>query len=115
MTKYIAVLTDANVMIGSTEVADDTPGIDPGDLPQDGRYKWDGERETWVPLGHGFGKVKTGNPPASFEMALLSIIHAMGDDAPADALSWAEWFGGDIGVRERESNEARLIRRRAGL
>jgi len=57
--KRVAVLDDNNVLTGSTTATD---GVDFGDLPTDGSYKYDETSKTFIPVGHGFGKVKTRQP-----------------------------------------------------
>jgi hypothetical protein len=107
-TKTVAVFDASNVLIGSAVVPSDQDGIDFGDLPTNGTYKYDGQR--FIPLGHGFDKPKTG-APHSVEYVVTRIVEAMGDNAPAEAIAFAKWF--DQYHRQREE-ELATVRLRTG-
>lgn len=111
-TRRIAVLDDNGVLTGAQEVDAGEAGIDPGDLPIDGTYKWmvneklpDGGQ--FVPLGHGFGKIMVA-PPYSTEYVLAIMIEANGDNAPAEAQRWLGWYNDNLRRREEESAARRL-------
>jgi hypothetical protein len=101
MTKIVAVLDTNKRLVGTKQVADDEPGVEPGDLPTDGRYKWDEAQGTFIPLGHGFGKVGT-RQPYSTEMIIAKIIEAMGDAAPFECKEWLAWYNQELRRRDEE-------------
>jgi len=106
--KYSAVLDDSGHLIGRETIDDDQKdGIDPGDLPLNGTYKWDDVNKMFFPLGHGFGKVTKPQPPFSNDFVLARIIESMGDAAPYEAVEWLKWFDGDLRRREEELNLGR--------
>ena len=81
------------------------------DLPMDGSYKLIGK--AFVPLGHGFEKPSP--PPYGTDTVLFVMIRAAldltPDAVPHEAREWADWFEGNLKVREDELDEARDKRR----
>lgn len=110
--KWIAVLSPEGRLIGKNEVTLDVPGIDPGDLPTNGRYKWDAEAQAFIPLGHGFGQIAKKNAlaPHTLEIVIASLIEKMGDKAPLEAREWFEWYNSNIRKREQELSIAQKLR-----
>ena len=110
--KWIAVLDDRSRLVGRKQVAENVEGIDFGDLPTNGIYKWDAAQSTFVPLGHGFPKVRNGVPPHTLETVIARLIETMGETAPSEAVEWLTWYNSDLRVREQEMQESRGIRGR---
>lgn len=102
--KVVAVLNDQNVLIGSTVSVDGT-GIEFGDLPTNGSYKWNPQTGSFIPLGHGFGKVKTRQPYEN-DLVLATIIEALakspGFEVPFIASEWLTWYNSDMRRRDEE-------------
>jgi hypothetical protein len=97
-------------LIGSREVAagsvEALSGIDPGDLPLNGTYKYNEERRSFIPLGFGFGKVKT-NQPNSTEYVLAMVIDHLTTLAPPETISpeiidWRAWYAKNMQKRDEE-------------
>ena len=113
MTKtLVAVLDSKSRLIGTkwkTRPGKDDFLLPRGcDLPLDGSYKLIGK--AFVPLGHGFEKPSP--PPYGVEAVLFAMIRALAPDAvPHEAREWADWFEGNLKVREDELDEARDKRR----
>lgn len=104
--KKIAVLDDNNRLIGSKVVGADVEGVDFGDLPLNGSYKYDREHQSFIPLGHGFPKVKV-SQPYSVEFVLSLVIEALGNSAPNEAVEWKAWFDQNLRQREEETQAVR--------
>lgn len=104
-TKLVAVLDDNNRLVGSKTVAASTDGIDFGDLPLDGRFKWNPEKQAFYPLGTDFGKIKT-QQPHSNEFIMFRLMEALrkvpGFEMPLEANEWAEWYNGALKQRDIE-------------
>lgn len=103
-------LFDMNMrLIGSKEVTKGSvealSGVDPGDLPLNGTYKFNEARGAFIPLGHGFGKVKT-NQPNSTEYILAMVIDHLATLAPPDLspeiTEWRAWYAKNMQKRDEE-------------
>jgi len=105
--KRIGVFDGANVLIGEKMVNADVEGVEIGDLKADGTYKYDDAIKSFIPLGHGFGKVKNGVPPISTELLLSYMIDYLAQlsppDLPGPVIEWQEWFKADLRKREEET------------
>lgn len=103
-TRIVAKLNDQNVLVGSTVIDADGEGIDFGDLPTNGTYKWDREREHFVPLGHGFGKVKTREPyePSLIMATLIDTLEKNGISLPEPLVVWRDWYNQEMRRRHEE-------------
>lgn len=99
--KSVAVLDDAGVLIGSTIASE---GIDFGDLPTNGTYKYDKDQGHFVPLGHGFGKVKTREPyePSLVMASLIEAMQKAGIEVPFVATEWLDWYNTELRRRHEE-------------
>jgi len=76
-----------------------TEGPDPTcDLACDGRYKWDGE--TFMALGHGFGKPE--RPPIPETKVLRLIVEAIRDKVPKEVQDWADWYDTNMSKQQEE-------------
>jgi len=104
--KTVAVLDGDKRLIGSVKATD---GIDFGDLPLNGSYKYDEEKGQFVPLGFGFCKIKV-HQPYSNDFVMRRIIDALGDNAPIEAKEWAAWY--DENLRRRDEENAIMRRKR---
>lgn len=95
--KRLAVLTDGNVLVGARSRG---KGIDIGDLPTDGTYKYDPETESFVPLGFGFGKPR--RPSVSRDAMLFLLVDALVEGAPLpeECREWRDWYRDEIRKRE---------------
>lgn len=100
--KKFAVLDANNRLVGSKTAKD---GIDFGDLPLDGTYKYDHEQGHFVPLGHGFGKVKTRQPHET-DFVLAMLIDTMADqpgfEVPFAVREWRDWYEVELRRRHEE-------------
>lgn len=99
--KRVGVHDDKGFLIGASIVSMDTEGVDIGDLPTNSSYKWDGVRKAYIPLGHGFDKVRV-HAPYSTEYVLARLIEAAGDAAPIEARDWLDWYNVNLRLREEE-------------
>lgn len=88
-------------LVGSEVVDIDAEGIDFGDLPTDGSYKWMPDKAHWMPIGHGFDKIKT-KQPFETDLVLAKMIEAMGDAAPFEAVQWLAWYKPNMQRRHEE-------------
>ena len=104
-TKLVAVLDSNNRLVGSKTVAADKDGIDFGDLPLNGSFKWNAEKKAFYALGTDFGKIKT-QQPHSNEFVMFRLMEALrkvpGFDMPLEADEWAEWYNGALKQRDIE-------------
>lgn len=104
VSRVVAVLNDQNVLIGST-VVDDDSGVEFGDLPTNGSYKYDPKLKTFIPLGHGFGKVKTRQPYEN-DLVVATLIEALakvpGFEVPHVASEWLNWYNTELRRRDEE-------------
>lgn len=94
----VAVLDKDNRLVGGVDAE---TGIEYGDLPTNGTYKWDADAAHFVPLGHGFGKTK-GNPPYTNEFVMARMIETQGDAAPVEARTWLQWYNDNLRRRDEE-------------
>jgi len=104
--KRVAVLDDNNVLTGSTTATD---GVDFGDLPTDGSYKYDETSKTFIPVGHGFGKVKTRQPYES-DLVLANLIDAVvaaNVSVPFVVTEWRKWYETEMRRRHEELSNRR--------
>lgn len=108
--KWIAVLSPEGRLTGKIQVPETAEGIDPGDLVTNGTYKWDSVNLTWVPLGHGYGKIKNVLAPHTMEIVIAAMIEKMGEDAPQEAVEWLAWYNSEIRKREQELSIAHKLR-----
>ena len=102
--KTVAVLNENNVLIGSKKVKDDAPGIDCGDLPTNGKYKYDEPSKQFIPLGHGFGKVKVAQPVTDqlVMFHLIAAVEKSGVTLPDEVEKWRDWYEQDLRRRDEE-------------
>jgi len=104
--KTVAVLNSNNVLTGSVQSTD---GIEFGDLPVDGSYKYDEASKTFIPVGHGFGKVKTRQPFES-DLVLAELIDAVkaaNVPLPFIVSEWREWYETEMRRRHEELSNRR--------
>lgn len=109
--KRYAVLDEAGVLIGSTNVE----GLEIGDLITDGRYRWDAEKKRFIPLGHDLPQITQKSPLSTEHLLALVIEHleALGPPALDSQLrNWLSWFDGQLRRREEERAKFRAATRR---
>jgi hypothetical protein len=87
----VAILDPDKRLIGVRTV--DKAGkadIDAGDLPADGRYRWDGK--TFIPQGYGHGK--PGRPAVDRDRAFYLAMTALldGRPIPQEVRAWCTWY-----------------------
>lgn len=103
--KIVGVFDANNVLIDSKRVDADAEGIEIGDLKTDGSMKYVPEAKAFIPMGHGYGKVKT-KPPAETELVLANLIEALaavpGFELPHTASEWLDWYNVDMRRRHEE-------------
>lgn len=106
-TKIVGVLDANNVLVDKKVVAANVDGIDFGDLPTNGTFKYDDNAKTFIPIGHGFGKV-SGFSPYEGDYIMRRIIEALdaaklpGFEMPFEAAEWAKWYDGKLRRRHEE-------------
>lgn len=103
--KTVAKLNANGVLIGSRSVDENVEGIEFGDLPTDGRYKWNATKSAFLPVGHDFGKVKTKQPHAEpYVMARLieTLAKLPGYEVPFEAQEWLDWYNTEMRRRDEE-------------
>lgn len=87
----VAILDDNGVLIGARSKVEPGPDdIDCGDLPADGRYKYqDGQ---FIPLGFGYGKPKA--PSVDRDRAVYLALRALlaGQPIPQECATWCDWY-----------------------
>ena len=81
------------------------------DLAADGRYKFDADRGSFIPLGHGFPRLST-KPPIPDDYALFLVIRSLGDSVPAEVRAWADWYDANLRRRTEESMAAVVLRKK---
>lgn len=86
-------------------VEDEAP-IDPGDLPLDGTYRWDGDRGAFLPLGYGRKVIPARGPsPETFIIhQLIQVLLRAGIELPKETRDWAEWY-----VLNQQAQDERAI------
>ncbi len=96
--RRFAVLKD-RVLVGEKSRG---PGIEIGDLPVDGSYKWDEKSEMFVPLGFGFER--PGRPPVTTDRMLYLLVNAMVEEQPipSECREWRDWYKATIERRNEE-------------
>lgn len=104
--KLVAVLDANNVLTGSVTA---TEGVEFGDLPTDGSYKYDEASKTFIPVGHGFGKVKT-RQPYETDLVLAKLIDAVvasNVPVPFIVTEWRDWYETEMRRRHEEQSNRR--------
>ena len=103
--KVIGVFDATARLVGSQVVDKDAPGLDFGDLPTDGSYRWDGRQ--FIPIGFGL-EGRVAKPPCSTDLVLAELIRKLGMDASPILRDWLAWY--EANGAERDSNRAELRR-----
>lgn len=106
--KTVAVLDTDNRLIGRRAVADDQPGVDPGDLPADGSYFYDQNRGAFFPLGYGV-PARVSTPPCSLDLVVAGLVRRLGADAPVELQEWLKWYDANGRVRDQNRSEYRRL------
>lgn len=102
----LAKLDAKGFLIGATDV-DAMPqgGVDAGDLPADGSYRWFADRGCFLP--RGFGQGKPSRPDTNRDDAIYLALRALidGKPIPKEVGDWCDWYkknrGDKIGRRSR--------------
>ncbi len=105
--KRISVISEDGHLVGSKEVEDDAvlspteADIDPGDLPLDGTYKWDGN--AFIPLGHGI-PLKVKRPPIPDTYAMYLAIKKVHSEfgLGQQVVDWLDWYEANLKLRDEE-------------
>lgn len=87
----VAELDEHGVLVGARTVKRlHASHIECGDLPADGRYRWDGR--TFIPLG--FGKGKPDRAPIDRDRVMFYLVDALteGKPIPQECRDWARWY-----------------------
>lgn len=96
----VAVLDGNKVLVGEEMSTDG--GLEIGDLPCDGSYKWDPDHATFVPMGFGFGKPAP--PPVGQDHMLFLLVNALvgGKPIPVECTQWRDWYRDNLQRRVEE-------------
>lgn len=102
--KRVGIHDATGLLIGSTSVDESAAEIAIGDLPTNGKFKLVDGR--YIPIGHGFGKVK-GVAPYSSEFVMARIIESLGLAAPIESREWLDWYNTNMRKRDEELARAK--------
>lgn len=109
-TKMIGVFDATARLVGSQEVPADAPGVEFGDLPTDGSYKWDGTR--FIPIGFGL-EGRIARPPCTTELIIAELIRKLGKEASPILRDWLLWYDANAADKDASRFELRrLIQKR---
>lgn len=75
------------------------------DLPTDGTYKHDEDREAFMPLGRGFPRVR--RAPVSDSRVLYLMAKQLGKDMPQEVRDWVSWYEDNLNRRDEEEARKR--------
>lgn len=118
-TRRIAVLDPDGHLVNARQVSETTMklndhevDVDPGDLPLDGTYKWDGEVKSFIPLGHNI-PLKSKRPPVSQDYAFYLAMREMQKhfQLPQETCDYLDWFEANL---QKRNQERVLAERRRG-
>lgn len=89
----VAVLDAQGVLIGAKETDKPKKGAVPcGDLPANGKYRWDAGGQKFIPVGFGHGKPK--RPEVDRDRAVYLALKALleGRPLPQEVRTYVEWY-----------------------